>query len=98
MIVYTYGTTPEAIIRAAFDAETPGGYHIDAQGIDSVTLDVIGRGSGTYDADQLVALLNELRDFPDDFPPHERYSAEEIADNAWSLRASIFETLGIEEI
>jgi hypothetical protein len=98
MQTFTFGTTPESVIRAAFERETPDGYYIDAQGIDPATMDVIGYGSdsGIYDADQLITLLDELYDFPADLPPHDRYG--DLRENAWSLRASILETLGIEEI
>jgi hypothetical protein len=91
MQTFTFGTTPESVIRSAFERETPDGFSIDVQGWDSETLDVIGYGSGTYSVDQLIALLDALRDYP-------VADYRVLSDYARSLRASILESLGIEEI
>jgi hypothetical protein len=100
---FTFGLTPEHIIREAFARETPDGYRIRAQGIDAVTLETVSREpSAVWDADALVSVLADLADFPEDggarWGDYGHYSASEIIDNAFGLRTSILETLGIEEI
>jgi hypothetical protein len=103
---YTHGTTPYDVIIEAHARVTPLGYTIVARGIDSVTLDAAQHGDGTFDAHGLATLLDALDGIEEgaasqvlaDTGEADRYTAEEIVDNAMSLRTSILETLGIEEI
>jgi hypothetical protein len=98
MQTFTFGTTPEHVIRDAFAREIDGHYRMEARGIDAVTLDAVG-GPATLDADGLVHLLAMLADFPESPDVDtDRYSVPEIIENAFSLRTSILSTLGIEEI
>jgi hypothetical protein len=102
---FTFGTTPEHVIREAFDRAHPDGFTVVWRGIDAVTLEAAGcPGDGAWTADELVATLGALAatfDGAHDERARElmgRYSALEIIENAASLRTSILEVLGIEEV
>jgi hypothetical protein len=106
METYTFGTTPEEAIREAFAREIEtGGYAITARGIDAVTLDAAVCSDGEWTVDELLGTLTALGDLTPEAANvtlarrgDDRYSPSEIVENADSLRSSILETLGIEEV
>jgi hypothetical protein len=108
MQTFTFGTTPEDKIREAFadHARNGGGYAIDARGIDAATLDAATCSDGEWTVDELLGTLHALGTVTSDDAAaalerrgeRDRYTVAEIQENADSLRGSILETLGIEEI
>jgi hypothetical protein len=98
---FTFGTTPEPVIREAFDRECPDGTIIViARGIDAVSLEAAGYSEGNWTADDVVRIVGALTDVEDAAAATlaGRYTADEIISNAESLRTSILAALGIEEI
>jgi hypothetical protein len=105
MQTFTFGTTPESTIREALEYTEGATFKITARGIDAVTLDAATCSDGEWDADELIGTLAALADLTPEQANvalarrgDDRYSPAEIVDNADSLRGSILETLGIEEI
>lgn len=88
---FTMGTTPEAVIRQAF--EDNDGFHWNLQGEDSRVADMAGI---TYmnetREDGFVEILSRLWAFA------ETTDDREAADVAISLRSGMLGCLGIEEI
>jgi hypothetical protein len=102
---FTFGMTPESVIREALEYTEGATFRIDARGIDAVTLAAACCSDGEWDADELVgtlAALLKVTGWQATIALIDRgetdYTAWEIVENAESLRCGILETLGIEEI
>jgi hypothetical protein len=101
---FTFGMTPESVVREAFARECPDGtFAVVARGIDAVSLEAAGCCDGDWSADELVEAIAALAAVDDGVHDGahelaEYYTADEIIENAVSLRTDILSVLGIEEI
>jgi len=103
-LTFTLGTTPEKIIKEKVLAQTPSGYpmtirsrdewkaiaHAVNQGIDS---HLEGFTRSTFDSKTGECLVH-----PKEMTTFLRRLFESNNDEAWGLRSSILETLGVEEV
>jgi hypothetical protein len=101
---FTFGMTPEGVVRNALEYTEGATFRIDARGIDAVTLEAACCSDGEWDADELVGTLAALAAVGDGAHDERvaalagRYTADEIVFNAVSLRTDILSVLGIEEV
>ena len=103
---YTFGTTPEQVIRTAFASEIPSGkYHMDLVGEDAHSvIDAVNEGIDSH----LTAITDSeftpsgrrlgCKVTEDDMIVLLRRLGDSGSNEAMSLRSSILQTLEIEEI
>ncbi len=104
---FTFGTTPETIIKTAFENENLPNrkYHMDLVGDDAqVVIDAVNQGIDSY----LQAIIGSYFNVSGNRMSCEvtvndlcvllRRLFEDGSENAWSLRSSILTTLEIEEV
>ena len=101
---FTFGTTPEKVIKDRVLSQTPSGYpmHIKSQLEWDVIAKAINQGidshlegftRSTFDSRTGKCLIH-----PEEMTTFLRRLYESDDDEAWSLRGSILETLNVEEI
>ena len=101
---FSYGTTPEEIIKEKVTKQTPGGYpmHIKNQNEWSVIANVVNQGidsylegftRSTFDNQTGKCLIH-----PEEMTTFLRRLSDSGDEEAWILRTDILSTLGIEEI
>jgi hypothetical protein len=102
---FTFGTTPESVVREALEYTEGATFRMEARGIDAVTLAAACCSDGEWDADELIGTLRALLDVTEWQATvalidrgESNYTAWEIVSNAASLRTGILSVLGIEEI
>lgn len=101
---FSFGTTPEEVIKERVNAQAPGGYPmtIRSQSEWKAIADAVNQGIDShlegFTRSKFDNQTGECLIHPDEMTTFLRRLAESAEDEAMSLRTSILETLGVEEI